>query len=94
MQGSVSAVEFVFQGLNVPGQTFALALQAGGLAEPILRGVYDDLPRMFDGDALLAQVESTIGSAYLDGWVAADGEHGHCRVRAVGTRQLHITAGN
>src|SRR5438093_688463 len=33
-------------------QSFALALQAGGLAEPILRGVYDDLPRMFDPKAM------------------------------------------
>ena len=29
-------------------ESFELALQAGGLAEPILRGVYDALPRMFD----------------------------------------------
>src|SRR6201993_1372136 len=27
-----------------PQESFALALRAGGLAEPILRGVYDDLP--------------------------------------------------
>lgn len=74
-------------------QSYALALRAGGLAEPILRGVYDELPRMFDGDSLTEQVESTIGMRYLDGWVPA--AHGpHCRVRAVGTRQLHITAGN
>jgi hypothetical protein len=75
-------------------ESFALALQAGGLAEPILRGVYDGLPAMFDGSDLMAQVESTIGSAYLDGWVARPGRGEHCRVRAVGTRQLHITAGN
>ena len=29
-------------------ESFALALQAGGLAEPILRRVYDELPGMFD----------------------------------------------
>lgn len=75
-------------------ESFALALQAGGLAEPILRGVYDGLPHMFDGADLLEQVKNTIGSAYLDGWVARPGRGEHCRVRAVGTRQLHITAGN
>jgi hypothetical protein len=75
-------------------QSFALGLRAGGLAEPILRGVYDDLPRMFDGKALIEQVEHTIGIDYLDGWVPAPGEGAHCRVRALGTRQLHITAGN
>ena len=75
-------------------QSFALALQAGGLAEPILRGVYEDLPRMFDGRMLMELVDSTIGIEYLDGWVPASGTYSNVRVRAVGTRQLHITAGN
>jgi hypothetical protein len=74
-------------------QSFALALQAGGLAEPILRGVYEDLPRMFDPKGLTELVDATIGIAYLDGWAPAR-SHPNVRVRAVGTRQLHITAGN
>ena len=74
-------------------ESFALALRAGGLAAPILRGIYDDLPHMFDPAAMTALVESTIGIAYLDGWVPSP-TGPHCRVRAVGTRQLHITAGN
>jgi len=74
-------------------ESFALALRAGGLAEPILRGVYDDLPHMFDPAAMLAQIDSTVGIDYLDGWVPSP-IGPHCRVRAVGTRQLHITAGN
>lgn len=74
--------------------SFDLCLQAGGLAEPILRAVYERLPAMFDGDHLTELVESTIGSAYLDGWVAREGQNGRIRTRAVGTRQLHITAGN
>ena len=74
-------------------ESFALALRAGGLAEPILRGVYDDLPHMFDPVSMYAQVDSTIGADYLDGWVPSP-TGPHCRVRAVGTRQLHITAGN
>jgi len=75
-------------------QSFALALQAGGLAEPILRGVYEGLPRMFDPHLLMELADSTIGVAYLDGWVPARGKYSNVRVRAVGTRQLHITAGN
>jgi len=75
-------------------QSFALALQAGGLAEPILRGVYDGLPRMFDPRLLLELADSTIGLPYLDGWVPGKGSYANVRVRAVGTRQLHITAGN
>ena len=75
-------------------ESFALALQAGGLAEPILRGVYDALPHMFEPDALRALVDRTIGIPYLDGWVPGEAPHANVRVRAVGTRQLHITAGN
>jgi hypothetical protein len=74
-------------------ESYALALKAGGLAEAMLRGVYDDLPHMFDPDAMFAQIDSTIGVDYLDGWVPSPTGQ-HCRVRAVGTRQLHITAGN
>ena len=74
--------------------SFALALKAGGLAEPILRGVYDELPAMFDGATLTALAEQTIGIRYLDGWVKGAAPHDNVRVRAVGTRQLHITAGN
>jgi hypothetical protein len=74
-------------------ESYALALRAGGLAEPILRAVYDTLPGMFDPRAMLDLVEATIGAAYLDGW-APSPRGPHCRVRAVGTRQLHITAGN
>lgn len=74
--------------------SFALALEAGGLSEPVLRGVYDGLPRLFDPKLLTETVERTIGIRYLDGWVPEAGEGAHCRVRAIGTRQLHITAGN
>ena len=75
-------------------ESFALALQAGGLAEPILRGVYEDLPRMFDGKAMFDLIDKSVGVDFLDGWVPGEGPHANCRVRAVGTRQLHITAGN
>lgn len=75
-------------------ESFELALKAGGLAEPILRGVYDALPHMFDGKGMTALVDKTIGLAYLDGWVPSGGDYDSVSIRAVGTRQLHITAGN
>lgn len=74
-------------------ESFELALQAGGLSEAMLRYVYDELPLLFDPQKLLDHVESTIGIAYLDGWVPSR-NNPRCRVRAIGTRQLHITAGN
>jgi hypothetical protein len=51
---------------------------------------------MFNRARLEARVERTIGSNYLDSWVpqAASGPASTVRVRAVGSRQLHITAGN
>ena len=33
-------------------ESFELALEAGGLAEPILRGVYAQIPGMFDASTL------------------------------------------
>ena len=75
-------------------QSFTLALQAGGLTEPVLRGVYDSVPHMFDPAALTALADKTVGINYLDGWVPGEGNYANVRIRAVGTRQLHITAGN
>jgi hypothetical protein len=39
-------------------------------------------------------VDATIGINYLDGWVPGRDPYSNVRVRAIGTRQLHITAGN
>jgi hypothetical protein len=75
-------------------ESFQLALQAGGLAEPILRGVYDALPHMFSAEGMAALVEKTIGTRYIDGWVPSGGDYDTVSIRAIGTRQLHITAGN
>jgi hypothetical protein len=75
-------------------ESFELALKAGGLAEPILRGVYDALPRMFEPALMTQLVDKTIGLAYIDGWVPGAGDYDCVSIRAVGTRQLHITAGN
>jgi hypothetical protein len=47
---------------------------------------------MFDRCRLEMTVERTIGADYLDGWVEQPG--GRARLRAIGTRNLHITAGN
>jgi hypothetical protein len=58
-------------------QSFELALRAGGLAEPILRRVYEDLPRLFDPLRMTAEIDATIGLDYLDGWLRefTDAQH-------------------
>jgi hypothetical protein len=77
-------------------EAFALALEAGGLTEPVLRSVYAQVPTCFDRLRLEHTVDKCIGKNYLDGWVE-QGEQGQpsmFRVRAFGTRGVHITAGN
>jgi hypothetical protein len=76
-------------------QAFELGLEAGGLTESVLRAVFDQLPPLFERRRLDAEIEKKIGKAYLDGWVE-NGLPGNSRrrVRAFGTRQLHIPAGN
>src|SRR5262245_27371619 len=74
---------------------FRLALEAGDMTEPVLRPIYEQFPAMFDRDRLSGQIDRKVGKAYLDGWVE-QGRPGRStiRLRAIGTRQLHIIAGN
>jgi hypothetical protein len=76
-------------------QAFRLALDAGELTEPVLRPIYDNFPAMFNRERMSGQVEKKVGKAFLDGWVEL-GRPGRStmRMRAVGTRNLHIIAGN
>jgi hypothetical protein len=76
-------------------EAFDLSLSAGGLTLPVLRNVYEQLPKMFIRAHLEATIERTVGSAYLDGWVQQGiGPLSRFSIRALGTRNLHITAGN
>jgi hypothetical protein len=74
---------------------FRLALEAGELTESVLRPVYDDFAYQFRRDRLDGMVENTVGKRYLDGWVERGRPGGSfLRTRAIGTRNLHIIAGN
>ena len=73
---------------------FDLALEAGELTEPVLRPIYEHFPSWFRRDLLEHAVETNVGKAYLDGWVEQGVPGARTRVRAVGTRQVHIIAGN
>ena len=74
---------------------YELALEAGDMTEAVLRPIYERFPRMFNRDRMSAQIDAHIGKAYLDGWVGQGAPDASVvRVRAVGTRQLHIIAGN
>jgi hypothetical protein len=76
-------------------QAFELCLGAGELTPPVLRPVYEQIPAMFDRERMAAQIDKRVGRNYLDTWVE-QGRPGRStmRMRAIGTRQLHIIAGN
>jgi hypothetical protein len=73
---------------------FDLALEAGDLTEPVLQPIYETFPRWFRRELLEHAVEASVGKAYLDGWVPHGGPGARTRVRAVGTRTVHVIAGN
>lgn len=74
---------------------FRLCLEAGEMTEPVLRPVYESVPGMFRRDRLSAQIDRMVGKRFLDGWVELGKPGGSTtRLRAFGTRQMHIIAGN
>ena len=61
----------------------------------VVRASYLGLPLMLQRDAVIEAVDSTVGIAYLEGWVnqrLLDGTE--LEVRCFGARTLHIVAGN
>lgn len=76
-------------------EAFELCLAAGGLTEPVLRPVYQGIVKLFERERLAPSIDAKVGKDYLDGWVE-QGKPGRSRtrIRAFGTRQVHITAGN
>lgn len=76
-------------------RAYRMALEAGELTEPVLLPVYENVPALFDRSRLSGRIDRIVGKAYLDGWVE-QGRPGlsTIRLRAVGTRNMHIIAGN
>jgi len=61
----------------------------------LVKGSYMGLNRLLERDAVIEQVESTVGIKYLEGWVKQtllDGTE--LEQRCFGARTLHIVAGN
>jgi hypothetical protein len=71
------------------------ALVANALPESLLRNSYTMLPPLFARETVREIADSQLGIDYLEGWVPQrrlDGRE--IRVRAFGSRTLHIPAGN
>lgn len=76
-------------------EAYEAALLANPLPADMLKTSYQILPPLFARANVLEVAESQVGLDYLNGWVAhklADGRE--LRVRAFGSRVLHIPAGN
>ena len=74
-------------------EALELALDAGELTEPIIRPMFETLPEWFERGFLEQLIETIVGKRYVDGWVDHPVLAG-TRVRAVGTRAVHVIAGN
>lgn len=78
-------------------EAFALSCHTSGLSEPILRHFYEQIPQSFLPAVVRENAERLVGIAYLEGWVgqASDIHRGEpTRVRAFGSRAVHVIAGN
>jgi hypothetical protein len=76
-------------------EAYEAAVVANPLPESILRVSYQVLPPLFEREAVRELAESQVGIDYLEGWVPrrlSDGRE--LRVRAFGSRTVHIPAGN
>jgi hypothetical protein len=76
-------------------QAYEASLVANALPESLLRNSYAILPPLFARDTVREIADSQVGIDYLEGWVPRtllDGRE--IRVRAFGSRVLHIPAGN
>ncbi|MCB2076661.1 MAG: long-chain-fatty-acyl-CoA reductase [Novosphingobium sp.] len=62
--------------------------------KPIMDAFYHDLPFMFDKERIRKMVDFNIGIDHLEGWVEQELNGSRVGIRAYGSRQLHIVAGN
>jgi hypothetical protein len=65
------------------------------LTGPLMRSSFEQLPALFTSEAVRELADATIGLPYLEGWVPRRMSDGRtARIRAFGTRTVHIIAGN
>jgi hypothetical protein len=76
-------------------QAYEAGLVAANYPASMLKPSYVALPLVFEREYVREVAESTVGTAYLDGWVSRRLRDGReLRVRAFGARTLHVPAGN
>ncbi len=82
-------------------EAFELSRQTSGLSDSILRYHYQQIPSYFLPHVVRDIAQRTIGIDYLEGWVQQPPASGYASeaappvsIRAVGSRAVHIIAGN
>lgn len=77
-------------------QAFELSCHTSGISRPILEALYRSVAsKLFSRDYIMEYAENTIGTDYLEGWVAKTMHDGTVsRIRAFGARAVHVIAGN
>jgi hypothetical protein len=76
-------------------EALELSSQYSDMTTPLVRSSFEQLPALFEPEAVRELADATIGIPYLEGWVPrrmSDGRTAH--VRAFGARAVHIIAGN
>ena len=76
-------------------QAFDISCRTSGLGADILRNMYENMGMLLNRESLREVAERTIGIPHLEGWVETRLDNGLlARVRAFGSRSVHIVAGN
>jgi hypothetical protein len=76
-------------------QALAASEHYSDMTAPLMRSSFEQLPALFSTESVREVADTTIGIAYLEGWVPrtmTDGRIGS--VRAFGARSVHVIAGN
>ncbi len=76
---------------------YALSCETSGLSDSILIAQYRNIPKLFAPALVRESAENWVGIKYLEGWVEqprSEGSQISVRIRAFGSRAVHIIAGN
>lgn len=76
---------------------YELSCETSGLSPTILEAQYRAIPALFSRAAVREAAENLVGIAYLEGWVEQSSDVNQLtkiRIRAFGSRAVHIIAGN
>jgi hypothetical protein len=76
-------------------EALELSAQFSDMTAPLVRSSFDQLPSLFEPEAVRELADATVGMPYLEGWVPrqmADGRK--VSIRAFGARTVHVIAGN